>query len=133
MDRVEDITDVSLLRREPTCDRTVSLFGYVRGTHLKASTRVHLIGAGDFDIEEMTALEDPCPFPNQKDRKSLHTKDSLLYAPFANIGRVQTDKDGMYIDIKDVHYTKDEYLDVTDQNKAETVTARLSAYLHFCY
>ncbi len=26
------------------------LYGYVRGSHLKAGMKVHLIGAGDFDM-----------------------------------------------------------------------------------
>lgn len=50
---------------DPGCDREVAMFGYVRGTHLKAGQRVHVIGAGDFGMTEVTALEDPCPLPNK--------------------------------------------------------------------
>lgn len=42
------------------------MFGYVRGTHLKAGQRVHVIGAGDFGMAEVTALEDPCPLPTKE-------------------------------------------------------------------
>jgi ribosome biogenesis protein BMS1 len=62
--------------------------------------KMHLIGAGDFDVTSITALEDPCPLPGQSERASLKTKDQLLYAPMANVGRVKMDRDGVYIDIK---------------------------------
>lgn len=51
---------------DPACDREVAVFGYVRGTHLKAGQRVHVIGAGDFGMAEVTALEDPCPLPTKE-------------------------------------------------------------------
>ena len=39
-DRVEDLTDPELLQADPKCDRTVSLYGYMRGSNLKDSTKV---------------------------------------------------------------------------------------------
>lgn len=36
--RMEDITDPEDKRRNPKCDRTISIYGYVRGTHFKPST-----------------------------------------------------------------------------------------------
>ena len=51
---------------DPACDREVAVFGYVRGTHLKAGQRVHVIGAGDFGMTEVTALADPCPLPSKE-------------------------------------------------------------------
>ena len=36
--------------------RTIALYGYVRGTHLKPSTKLHLLGAGDF-FGEVALLE----------------------------------------------------------------------------
>jgi ribosome biogenesis protein BMS1 len=121
VDRVDDITPTSTIQENPTCDREISFHGYVRGTHLKSSLRVHLIGAGDFDIASVTALEDPCPMPSQNDRTTLkNSKDNFLYAPMSNVGRVKIDKDGMYIEIKDIHYTKPEMLDLVDQNAPES-------------
>lgn len=109
VDRVEDITGQSGAEQE---ERDVVLYGYVRGTNLKQSMRIHLIGAGDFDISSMTALEDPCPMESQQrgEKKSLKAKDTKLYAPMANVGRVQMESDGVYINIKNIHYTKPEYL-----------------------
>lgn len=41
-DRVEDLTDPEALRQSPKMDRTVSLYGYLRGTNLKTSTKIHI-------------------------------------------------------------------------------------------
>ena len=46
-----------------------------------------------------------------KENTTLKVKDSLLYAPMANVGRMQIDKDGgVYINVKNVNYTKPELL-----------------------
>ena len=43
-DRLEDLTDPEELRQNPKVDRNVSLYGYVRGTHLKPHSAVHIPG-----------------------------------------------------------------------------------------
>ena len=35
--RMEDITDPEEKRQNPKCDRIISVYGYVRGTHFKPS------------------------------------------------------------------------------------------------
>ena len=40
VDRVEDMTPVEDIRADPTCDRRVALYGFVRGTHLKHGMKV---------------------------------------------------------------------------------------------
>jgi hypothetical protein len=40
-------------------DRTVYLYGYTRGTHLKPWHKLHLAGVGDFFVGELKALPDP--------------------------------------------------------------------------
>ena len=42
--RMEELTDPELIRQNVKCDRKVSLYGYVRGTHLQHNSRVHIIG-----------------------------------------------------------------------------------------
>ena len=42
--RYEDLTDQDKIDQDMKCDRTVCLYGYVRGAHLKRNTKVHLIG-----------------------------------------------------------------------------------------
>lgn len=121
VDRVEDVTSAVKVQEDPNCNRDMTLFGYVRGTHLKPRSLLHLLGAGDFDIAAITSLEDPCPLPktSENDHKvTLKSRDSTqLYAPMANIGRVTVDKDGMYIDIKHIHYTKPENLQLGAEGK----------------
>ncbi len=117
IDRVEDMTSITKLNEDSSCNRDVVLFGYVRGTNLKSNMPVHLIGTGDFNIENITAIGDPCPLPsNSTNKSSLRKKDILLYAPMANVGRVQMiDKDGLYINIANINYTKPENLLVGQQ------------------
>lgn len=127
VDRVEDITAAGAAADG---DRDVALYGYVRGTHLKQAMKVHLIGAGDYEMDALTQLDDPCPLTaatnaahssaegsKEAIRKSLRRKDSLLYAPMSNIGNVTMDKDGVYIQLKSVNYTKKEFLQVGDRSR----------------
>eukprot|EP01114_Cavostelium_apophysatum_P003355 TRINITY_DN1318_c0_g1_i1.p1 TRINITY_DN1318_c0_g1~~TRINITY_DN1318_c0_g1_i1.p1 ORF type:complete len:1166 (+),score=365.62 TRINITY_DN1318_c0_g1_i1:69-3566(+) len=98
VDRLEDITDPETIRKDPNCDRTVSVFGYVRGTNFKANMKVHIPGSGDYYMKEVSALDDPCPPPNkQKKMKKLNEKQRLLYGPMSDLGNLFFDKDAMYI------------------------------------
>ncbi len=45
------MTPGETVRLNPKADRDVILYGYLRGTNLKPSTRVHIAGVGDFSIE----------------------------------------------------------------------------------
>lgn len=42
--RYEDLTDPEKMRKDKKCDRTVSLYGYMRGAHLKYNSKIHVIG-----------------------------------------------------------------------------------------
>ena len=55
--------------------------------------------------KQADALADPCPLP-EKERSTLKSKETLLYAPMANVGAVRYDADAMYIDLRRLHYTK---------------------------
>ncbi|KAI7907171.1 uncharacterized protein BX663DRAFT_495057 [Cokeromyces recurvatus] len=103
-DRIEDLTDPELLHRKPNCDRTVTLYGYLRGTNLKPNMRVHIPGAGDHDLADVSVLPDPCPLPD-KERKRLDEKHKLIYAPMSDVGGVMYDKDAVYINVPG-HFTK---------------------------
>ncbi|CAO3607470.1 unnamed protein product [Mucor hiemalis] len=103
-DRIEDLTDPELLHRKPNCDRTVTLYGYLRGTNLKPNMRVHIPGAGDHYLADVSVLPDPCPLPD-KERKRLDEKNKLIYAPMSDVGGVMYDKDAVYINVPG-HFTK---------------------------
>jgi len=69
-DRVEDITDPEKIRVNPKTDRRVCFYGYVHGTNFRPSVKVHIPGCGDFRIDSLSALPDPCPRPEK--RKSIY-------------------------------------------------------------
>ncbi|KAJ3155122.1 Glycoside hydrolase 2 (Mannanase, beta-galactosidase) [Geranomyces variabilis] len=97
-DRVEDLTDPELLRTHPKSDRTVSLYGYMRGTNIKPDMKVHIPGVGDQRISEISLLPDPCPKP-EKVRKTLSDKHKLIYAPMSDVSGILYDKDAIYINV----------------------------------
>ncbi|KAM6898713.1 ribosome biogenesis protein BMS1 homolog isoform 2-T2 [Lycodopsis pacificus] len=106
VDRMEDLTDPERVRTDPKCDRTVSLYGYLRGTHLKNKGQVHIPGVGDFQVADVNFLPDPCALPGAQKKRALNEKERLLYAPMAGVGGVVYDKDGVYIDLPASHVTQ---------------------------
>ncbi|KAM3717254.1 Ribosome biogenesis protein [Dirofilaria immitis] len=106
-DRYEDITDPELLREKPLMNRTISLYGWVRGTFLKNHATVHIPGMGDLIIKDVTALPDPCPLPSkEKMKRSLNEKERVIYAPFSGLGSIVYDKDAIYIETGGSHSYK---------------------------
>ncbi|XP_078492476.1 ribosome biogenesis protein BMS1 homolog [Ciona intestinalis] len=119
-DRMEDITDPETLRVEPTCNRNISIYGYVRGTHLKPSTAVHIPGAGDYRLHNVSFLHDPCPLPDRgdkKQRRSLDVRERVMYAPMSGVGGIVYDKDAVYIDVDGSNNTAESQ----QQNVPETI------------
>ncbi|CBX99099.1 hypothetical protein IAQ61_000773 [Plenodomus lingam] len=110
-DRMLDITPPTDIEADPKCDRTVALYGYLRGTNFPAGgSRVHIPGVGDLTVTSTEALPDPCPTPfaekaaeklgAKKKRTRLGEKQKILYAPMSDVGGVLVDKDAVYIDVK---------------------------------
>lgn len=42
--RFEDLTDPEAIRQNHKCDRSVCLYGYMRGAHMKYNCKIHVIG-----------------------------------------------------------------------------------------
>ncbi|KAJ8607599.1 hypothetical protein MRB53_040183 [Persea americana] len=110
-DRMLDITPPTEIEADPKCDRTVALYGYLRGTNLPSQdARVHVPGIGDLSVGQVEALPDPCPTPYftqaqekagvVKKRRRLGDKQKMIYAPMSDVGGVLVDKDAVYIDVK---------------------------------
>ncbi|EFW14916.1 ribosome biogenesis protein, partial [Coccidioides posadasii str. Silveira] len=60
-DRFLDITPPTEIEENPKCDRTIALYGYLRGTNFPAvGARVHVPGVGDLNVSSIEALPDPC-------------------------------------------------------------------------
>ncbi|TMW64967.1 hypothetical protein Poli38472_009134 [Pythium oligandrum] len=109
-DRFEDVTHPDEIQRNPLVDRKVTLYGYLRGTHLKPGMKMHIAGAGDFYMDNVTSMPDPCPMPSSSKhgegkKKHLTQKDILLYAPMSDVGNIMYDKDAMYINLSHLNYT----------------------------
>ncbi|KAF7299159.1 DUF663-domain-containing protein [Mycena indigotica] len=102
-DRIEDLTPRENVRvSKGKCDRTVTVYGYVRGTNLRMGNKVHIPGVGDLDIKSVEMLGDPCPLPDadsEKRRKLSEKKKLLIHAPMSDVGGVVYDKDAVYINI----------------------------------
>lgn len=117
-DRFLDVTPPTQIETDPVCDRTVALYGYLRGTNFPAmGARVHVPGVGDLSVSAIEALPDPCPTPfmdqaiakasGKAGRRRLGEKQKLLFAPMSDVGGVLVDKDAVYIDIKTSNFDKD--------------------------
>ncbi|KAI6647112.1 Bms1l protein [Oopsacas minuta] len=99
-DRVEDLTPFEDMRLEPSIDRNIALYGYIRGTNLPDNSWVHIPGCGDYRIGEIKLLQDPCPLPGgEKKRRNLNEKQKLIYAPKCGIGQLSLDNDAIYVDL----------------------------------
>lgn len=102
-DRIEDLTPREQVRTSKgKCDRTVTVYGYVRGTNLRVGTKVHIPGVGDLDMKSVSILGDPCPMPDadsEKRRKLSEKKKLLVHAPMSDVGGVMYDKDAVYINV----------------------------------
>jgi len=105
VDRLEDLTEPEVVRRDRDIDRRVSMYGYVRGTPMPHGSDVHIPGCGDFRIKAISTMPDPCPLPKSGERRkgSLSEKERLIYAPFCGVGGVLCDKDAVYIEVGGSH------------------------------
>lgn len=115
-DRYEDLTNQELVRKNPKCDRNISLYGYVRGVPLVKNTSVHIAGLGDLKIHDIAYLPDPCPLPEVLKKRSLIEKEKFIYAPFSGVGGIVYDKDAVYVELGGSHSHKID-ADVDDESK----------------
>ena len=101
---MEDLTHGELIRENPKVDRTVALYGYVRGIPLHPRSKFHMPGCGDFPIQDLSILPDPCPLPDKLKKRSLNEKEKMIYAPMSGVGGIVYDKDAVYIDLGGSHH-----------------------------
>ncbi|KAF2219606.1 hypothetical protein BDZ85DRAFT_44290 [Elsinoe ampelina] len=124
-DRFLDITPPTSIEADPKCDRTIALYGYLRGTNLPTDAKVHVPGLGDLRVAEVEALPDPCPTPfyedalskatGKKKRRRLGEKQKLIFAPMSDVGGVLVDKDAVYVDVKSSTFEEGQELGLGEQ------------------
>ncbi|KAH1792111.1 hypothetical protein KXX36_004121 [Aspergillus fumigatus] len=135
-DRFLDITPPTQIEENPKCDRTVALYGYLRGTNFPAQgARVHVPGVGDLTVAGIEALPDPCPTPymdqqlaktsGKSSKRRLGEKQKLLFAPMSDVGGVLVDKDAVYIDVKTSNFERGEDDDNQDRGLGEQLVVGL--------
>ncbi|XP_051837952.1 ribosome biogenesis protein BMS1 homolog [Antechinus flavipes] len=107
-DRMEDLTNPEDIRMNIKCDRKVSIYGYLRGAHLKNKSQIHMPGVGDFNVSDVSFLPDPCALPDHQKKRGLNEKEKLVYAPLSGVGGVLYDKDAVYVDLGGSHAFQDE-------------------------
>ena len=102
-DRLEDLTPREIIRASKgKCDRTIALFGYMRGTNYRTSMKIHVPGVGDLGVKSVTVLADPCPLPSadqEKRRKLSEKKKLIMHAPMSDVGGIMYDKDAVWINV----------------------------------
>ncbi len=105
-DRVEDLTPVEQIQEDPKCDRTICFYGYLRGIpfkHVPQTMQLHIPGAGDYAVESITSLPDPCPLPaasgDKTKRRTLNDRQKMIYAPMSDLSGIIYDQDAVYIDM----------------------------------
>lgn len=109
VDRMEELTPRDLVRENKKMDRTITVYGYLRGTNLRQRQQVHIPGVGDLTISSIEALPDPCPLPTAEGekRRKLNDKAKLIHAPMSDVGGVMFDKDAVYINVPGSFSKKD--------------------------
>jgi len=62
---------------------------------------MHVPGAGDVSIANVSALNDPCPLPTMESekRRKLSDKMRLIHAPMSDVGGIIYDKDAVYVNV----------------------------------
>jgi len=102
-DRMEDITDPEQVRLDESIDRTVAVYGYMRGQNMLPSQKIHIPGVGDFDIDDLSFKDDPCPLASNtaKKRRILDMRDRNVHAPMSGVGGIVYENDSVYINVND--------------------------------
>lgn len=90
----------------------ISFFGYVRGNSFNKNRFVYINGCGDYKIENVKIINDPCPYEvvvvNGEIRRTLKQKENTIFAPWCKINNIEFDKKDGYITIPErfQHLTK---------------------------
>lgn len=94
------------VNRENTINETI-FYGYLKGKPMRDGFNVCIPGIGDFQVESIVSILDPCPLKenNQKKIRKIIDQKKILYAPMSNIEDTLYDESEVYIDVKNTEPT----------------------------
>ena len=95
--RLDIMTTPSRVHENPKCN--IYLYGFVRGVHLRNHCSIHIPGAGDFRLKDVSFLADPCPLSDKRKKSSLIEKEKLICAPMSGVSGIIYDKNSIYIEL----------------------------------
>jgi len=142
-----DRYDVSTTVKDQEKDKTlVSFYGYVRGTTFNQNSKAYITGLGDYELNNVNLMLDPCPTlvqetenneeneenkepgkEKKKKRRTLSQKERVLYAPMSNLDFASIDHSNGYITIPDkyVYYTDMPGIQKQDGGEAQAMMKEL--------
>lgn len=53
---------------------------------------ISFLGCGDFVLDDVSLLKDPCPLPDKEKKRSLNERERMVYAPMSGVGGIVYDK-----------------------------------------
>lgn len=106
----------------------VSFYGYLRGRPMKSGSDVCIPGMGDFKVENIVSILDPCPLKekNKKKIKKIVEQNKIIYAPMSNFENIN-DESIIYINVKDIKPTK---LNINNIKKIEDISLIKESVFH---
>lgn len=90
--------------RNPNNSEQLSFWGYVRGCTYRINDRAHVVGVGDYYIESIEEVNDPCEGgsgDSENKMRTLKKKEKIIYAPMTNLGFMNFEASGGFISIPD--------------------------------
>ncbi|KAI6083132.1 DUF663-domain-containing protein [Hypoxylon rubiginosum] len=129
IDSFRDITHPTQIEEDETCDRSIVLSGYLRGTNFSShNQRIHIPGLGDFTATSIEALPDPCPTPAREQaiakatgktgRRRLDEKEKKLHAPMSDRSGLKIEGDAIWI-TRDKGFTFDKDVNYAERGEGE--------------
>lgn len=116
-DRMLDVTPPTMVEENSKCDRTIALYGYLRGTNFPADGEGTYTGRGRLKCfgnrsparSLSYAINGPshCQSLWKIGTPAAGREAKVLFAPMSDVGGVLVDKDAVYIDVKTSSFDKD--------------------------
>jgi ribosome biogenesis protein BMS1 len=126
---MEDNTIYEKTKQNYKAEHDLVMFGFLRGSNFRKGCRVHVVGVGDFQVDEVLIMIDPCPLSGIVKRRVLNDRERLVYGPLAEISFLLYDNDITYIDV----YLMDKNQKVFTNKNPDNNLKRISDHITATY